>query len=194
MRRSRWIAGGAVLAVAWLGWLNAGVKADDKVAPEKPSTSADDALTIPTGGAEEMLAFIGRVKAMKPPQGEAEAKQFAVKSREAIIAAADRIAAAKPDDKVRLAAIQDKVGALVQLDLQVHAAKAGEKLREYLAELQKDKDPSVVKLADMISMQLQLRGLFEGTYASRKMPKSFGMTPRPSWLPRPMTKKRFSSP
>ena len=125
MRRNYWLAAVAVVAVvAWVGWLHAFGKADDAAAPAEKTAvkdagtgkpTADGSLTVPNGSAKELLAFINKVREIKPPESEDAIKPFVEKTRGAMLEAANKILAGKPESKTRLSAIQAKVEALSTL-------------------------------------------------------------------------------
>jgi thiol-disulfide isomerase/thioredoxin len=168
MRSNRWLTGVAILAVAcWVGWLSARGRADDKAAPEKSAhaesgAEGDDALVVPEGSPEKLLEFIGKVREMAPPQSRDLLKPFVVKTRGAMLKAADKILADKPTGKTRLTAIHAKLESLGTLENYADDEQAGKELRTFVGELQKDDQPDVVKLAGQYELQFQLRDLMEG--------------------------------
>ena len=114
---------------AWVGWINTFGRADDKVAADKIAAdkvaakkvdankvafaapdnaaadtsdhqaAADEPLTVPKGSAEDLLAFIEKVRAIKPPAGEDEIKSFVIRTRGPMLEAANKILADKPEGK-----------------------------------------------------------------------------------------------
>jgi thiol-disulfide isomerase/thioredoxin len=163
MHRNRWLAGVAILAVvAWVGWINTFGRADDKAPADKAAAAADESLTVPKGNTEELLAFITKVRAMKPPEGQDEIKAFVVRSRGAMLEAANKILADKPEGKTRLTAIHAKIESLATLANLADDAKAEKELREFVDELKKDKQPEIAKLGAQLRLQFQVRDLMGG--------------------------------
>ncbi|HEX3997997.1 MAG TPA: TlpA disulfide reductase family protein [Pirellulales bacterium] len=168
MRRTRLLTLFAALAATGcLIWTISLCRADDKPAEksatEKPGAGTDeDSLKLPTGGPEELQKFIDRVRTIHPPQDEDQIKPFVLKTRGAMLEAADKILATKPEGKTRLEAIHAKVEALSTLENFADDAKAGKELRTMVADLKNDKDPKMAKLGAQIGLQLQVRDLMEG--------------------------------
>jgi thiol-disulfide isomerase/thioredoxin len=85
------------------------------------SDKQSDSLEVPKGGPQELAAFVERLMKLRPHDAEAQAK-----IRGAILKAADKILAARPDDEQLLLAVRAKA-AMLQ-DPQELAA-FGEKLK-----------------------------------------------------------------
>jgi thiol-disulfide isomerase/thioredoxin len=79
-------------------------------AGESDSPAGDkqsDSLEVPKGGPQDLVAFVERLMNLRPRDAETQAK-----IREAIIKAADKILAAKPDDEQLLFAVRAKAAML----------------------------------------------------------------------------------
>ena len=137
-------------------------KPGDKAAPEK-SAAAEESLEVPQHGTpEDLVKFIEKVRKIHPPENEDDIKPFVVKTRGAMLEAANKILAAKPEGKIRLQAIQAKVESLSTLENFADDAKAGKELKDLVIELKNDKDPKIASLGSKIEVQLQIRNLMEG--------------------------------
>jgi len=163
MRRNHWLTMIAGLAtVVCSVWVTSACRADDKT--DKPAAAhEEDSLAVPAKATpEELLKFIDKVRAVHPPQGEDEIKPFVAKTRGAMLEAANKILADKPEGKTRLDAIHAKVEALSLLENYADDAKAGKELQSLVSELKTDKDPTIAKLGARLSLQLQIRDLMQG--------------------------------
>ncbi len=137
-------------------------RAADPAANDSAAKAGDDSLKVPDGNADELLKFIDKVGAMKPPEGETDVKGFVEKTRRPMLEAADKILAAKPDANIRLKAIQAKVGALIVLSDYADDTSAAKQLHDLVDGLKKDDDPKFAKLGKSLGLQIQLRDLQEG--------------------------------
>jgi len=127
----------AVLGVL-AGFVLLGVaRAEEKTKPAKPKDQAVDPFKVPDGGPEVLLGFMERVAQQRPTEAELQAgNTFRVKQCKAILAAANRVLADKPDDEQAEIAVQYKGRALGMLD-QMGDTEAGKLLAAFPAELEK---------------------------------------------------------
>ncbi len=160
------VCGLALLELA-AGWGGRSLLAQDKKpADDKPpeTKSADDSIAVPDGTPDELLKFIEKTKAAQPteqPKSADDVRRFITKTRTAIVQAADKILAAKPDPTTRNSALHSKAVALYQLMAFAHEAKATKQLHDFVEEIKTDKDPDVAKLANEMSLMVRVHALQE---------------------------------
>jgi thiol-disulfide isomerase/thioredoxin len=184
MRLNRWPVLFAALAIAiCVCWGIVRSRAADEPASDSAAdkTSADksqdlsiDSLAVPNGNAEELQKFIDKVRAIKPPPvtsaEDPRFKPFVVKTRTAILDAANKILASNPDEKTRVAALHEKRNALFALMNFGQDASAEKELQSMASSLKADNDPILSKLGTELSYQLGMKDLMygEGTPAENQ--------------------------
>ncbi len=110
---------------------------DDAAAGEKDAPRAADPFVVPDGTPEDLIKYIKRLANQRPSSETAEAKEeFQRKRLHALLEAADKILAAKPNAEQRKAGVNFKLIALQLLD-RVGDAEATRKLDAYPAEVEK---------------------------------------------------------
>lgn len=119
-----------------------------------PAKVAFDPFKVPDGSNQDLLKFIVKVRNVRPVrrQSPAEAQEFLLKKGAAIVAAADKILATKPDEKIRINALQSKIQALAVLD-DSGDEKAGTDLVALVDEIKDEKQPALAKLAKRYAAQ-----------------------------------------
>lgn len=111
----------------------------------------------------ELLKFIAELRKAQPDDvSEAGIRSFVVKSRGAMLAAADLVLAAQTDDATRLKAIQAKAEALALLNRFGNDDKFSKELHDFAEQLQKEKNPEAVKLGQQFLIQMELQDIGEG--------------------------------
>jgi thiol-disulfide isomerase/thioredoxin len=152
-----------------------GFKAPDVEKPEQMS------FAIPADASpKELLEFIGKIRKAQPKERSIKTmRAFIFESREAMLAAADKILATKPEGKTRMSAIQAKAEALLLLDQaseseeasdsgaaaatdKAKADKYAKQIREFAESLSKDKESDVATLGKKILLQFRLSQISEG--------------------------------
>jgi thiol-disulfide isomerase/thioredoxin len=131
--------------------------ADATSKPAKgPAKAAFDPFKVPDGSNQDLLKFIVKVRNVRPVhrQSPAEAREFLLKKGEAIVAASDKILATKPDEKIRVSALQSKIQALAVLD-DSGDDKAGTDLVALVGEIKDEKQPALAKLAKRYAAQAE---------------------------------------
>jgi thiol-disulfide isomerase/thioredoxin len=125
--------------------------ADDAAASKSQSAkspaAAADPFSVPEGKPPALMAFIAKMRRLKPPKNDSddEKKAFLIKSHEAMLEAADKILETKPTGAARVAALKAKIEALVALDQQGDE-QAKKKLGDLADELKDDKQLEVARL------------------------------------------------
>jgi thiol-disulfide isomerase/thioredoxin len=113
----------------------------------KSSSAAKDLFTVPEGKPPALMAFIAKMRRIKPPKNgsEDEKNQFLVSSHKAMLEAANKILEANPTGSQRVAALKAKIEALVALD-ELGDDQAKKQLGDLADELKDDKQVEVAKL------------------------------------------------
>jgi thiol-disulfide isomerase/thioredoxin len=116
-------------------------------APGKTPATPKDLFVVPEGKPPAMLAFIAKMRRIKPPKNASddEKKEFLTKSHKAMLEAATAILETKPTGSQRVAALKAKIEALVALD-ELGDDQAGKQLGDLADELKDDKQVEVAKL------------------------------------------------
>jgi thiol-disulfide isomerase/thioredoxin len=117
-----------------------------KAAGKNPAT-AKDLFSVPEGKPPALLAFIAKMRRIKPPKNASddEKKEFLTKSHKAMLEAATAILETKPTGSQRVAALKAKIEALVALD-ELGDDQARKQLGDLADELKDDKQVEVAKL------------------------------------------------
>ncbi len=117
-----------------------------KAAGKSPGT-AKDLFVVPEGKPPALLAFVAKMRRIKPPKNssEDEKKEFLTKSHKAMLEAATAILDAKPTGSQRVAALKAKIEALFALD-ELGDDQARKQLGDLADELKDDKQVEVAKL------------------------------------------------
>jgi thiol-disulfide isomerase/thioredoxin len=138
--------------------------ADEKAANEKTAADGDkapkvDPYAVPDGTPEELLKFIQDLSAYRPDvKSNEEAIEHLGKQHKAIIAAADKILAAKPDEAGRASALKSKIqSSWIAANMVDHDSLP--KVVELLQGLAKDKNPEVANSANVYLMVAALRSI-----------------------------------
>ena len=134
---------------------------DTKGPADKPAAVSFD---VPKDAKpDELLKFIGELRKAEPDDvSESGIRSFVVKSRSAMLAAADLVLAAQTDDATRLKAIQAKAEALALLNRFGNDDKYAKQLHEFAEQLQKEKNPQAVKVGQQFLIQIELEDIGEG--------------------------------
>jgi len=143
--------------------------ADDKTAAEKGATeksaAADDKApkadpyAVPDGSPAELLKFIEELSALRPDvKSREEAMEHMGKQHKAIIAAADKVLAAKPDEASRASALKSKVQSSWIVANTADRASMP-KFQELAKELAGDKSPEVANEARLYLLAIAYRGI-----------------------------------
>ena len=105
----------------------------DEAAKAKGVVENEELFKIPASGAKEIQEFMTKL-AQTAPEGESEEDQmaFSVKALTTLVAAADKLLAAKPDDEQAELAFAYKIEALQALTA-MDQPDAGKQLEEVLA-------------------------------------------------------------
>ena len=123
-----------------------------KTAPASKTPAKPDPFALPKGKTPELFSFIARMKHFQPPRkmSDDDKKDLLAKAQWAIVAAADKILDAQPapTPKQRFLAVQDKLEALNYLDTVAYDPKAGPLLHDYVAEIKKEKQADIARLAE----------------------------------------------
>jgi thiol-disulfide isomerase/thioredoxin len=110
-----------------------------KPAPAKPKPKKEaDPFAVPNGTPAELLAYIEKVQKMRPEgrPTRQELLQFVLKSRQAMLEAADKILADKPTDEQFTKAAESKLACLELLS-RLNAPGAAKKLAVFADQLKK---------------------------------------------------------
>ena len=171
--RANWLA--VVLAAGGLALAGPSTsKADDQAAPQKKAEvkKADsetaaaetkgektekDQFAVPDGTPEELLKFIDKTARARPTHlgSREDMMDFLKKSRQAIVAAADKILAADAQGKTRIKAIEAKFESLGLLG-QLGDADAAKQLDDFLKKIKDDKQPEVKQLVKYFDFKSRL--------------------------------------
>jgi thiol-disulfide isomerase/thioredoxin len=118
----------------------------DEAATGKGIVENEELFKIPAGGADEVHEFMEKL-AQTAPEGESEEDQmaFSVKALNTLVEAADKLLAAKPDEKQAAQAFAYKIEALQALAT-MDQPDAAKKLEEVLAAARDDKREQVIGL------------------------------------------------
>ena len=113
-----------------------------KTKPAKPAAAAksDD---VPDGSPEELLEYIDKLRATEAQGGtRSERMNHMRRIQQNVVAAAEKIAAAKPAEKTAVAALRAELGALTMLN-NLGDEDAGKRYDELAAKLADDKRPAM---------------------------------------------------
>ena len=118
----------------------------DEAAKGKGVVENEELFKIPASGAKEIQEFMQNL-AQTAPEGESEEDQmaFSVKALTTLVAAADKLLAAKPDDDQAAQAFAYKIEALQALAA-MDQPDAGKQLEEVLAAARDDKREPIIGL------------------------------------------------
>lgn len=139
----------------------------DAANDDKPvaGESATDPYKVPNGTAEELLQFIDKMRGMRPSgENRKEMIESVKRAQDAMVLAADKILASKPDGKTRTLAVQAKLEALSRLS-QFGKEGAEAQIKKLANELQDGSDVAIAKQAQSILLQLRARKLMMGETA-----------------------------
>ncbi len=158
----RWIVGGLFLVatVLWAAWPTLAAEdaqqepaekpAEEQPAEEQPAEEQPDPYKVPDGTPAELVEFVDGLMGTPPPSVEARQKAIA-----AMLEAADKILAGKPDQTQAERAVQVKILLL----------RTSKELEEFAAQLKKADRP---KLARKVQGSVLGRRLRETARASRE--------------------------
>ena len=136
----------------------ANLAADEKVAAGDNSPKADP-YAVPDGTPEELLKFIEELGNYRPDVNtREEAMSHAFKQLTAIIVAADKIVAGKPDEATRAAALGKKLQASWFLAMKLDPATMP-KFQELAGQLAADKNPDVAGEARVYLLVMAVHGI-----------------------------------
>ena len=158
-RKIHWRLMAAVLAAGgflFAGW--AGLRAaDEKPATKEAKPAENDPYAVPEGTPKELLEFIRKTEMARPTHARSQQDviDFIMKTRKAMVEAADKILAAKPDDKTRVAAIKAKFSALGLLS-QIGDPDAAKQIKSLVEKVKTDKDPNVARLAKVFGFKARM--------------------------------------
>ena len=145
-RRGRLLVTLLVVAVA-AAMARPCLAAEDAAKP-KSAKAADGAKSeeVPDGSPQELLAYVKKLQATEAKGGTRAARMEDLRRiQKNIVAAAEKIAAAKPDDAIAIAALRAELDSLNKLD-SLGDAGAGEKRDALLAKYENDKRPAVASV------------------------------------------------
>jgi thiol-disulfide isomerase/thioredoxin len=117
---------------------------EDAAVKEKAAAADEDLFKIPDGDAKEIQNFM-KTLAQTAPEGETEEEQmaFSIKALTTLVEAADKLLAAKPDDKQAAEGFGYKLEALQAL-VAMGQEEAHEDLEKTMAEARADKRDAIV--------------------------------------------------
>lgn len=123
--------------------------AEDAAKPKSAKAAAGaKADKVPDGSPKELLAYIKKLQATEPKGGTRAARtDDARRIQNNIVEAAEKIAAAKPDETTAAVALRAELGALSQLD-SLGETGAGEKRDALLAKFKNDERPAIGSVVD----------------------------------------------
>jgi thiol-disulfide isomerase/thioredoxin len=148
----------------WTGLTAADEKSDLKTPAARDSNAkgaretatAKDPFAVPDGTPADLLKYIQKGEKFQPQvNSQDELNEFLTKSRKAIIAAADKILAAKTTDSIRLAAIKSKRNALGVL-IKVGSPDIPKLLKDFLDQIKDDKQAEVARLAKGLGLKIRI--------------------------------------
>jgi hypothetical protein len=127
--------------------------------------SATDPIAVPGGTPSELLAFIAEVKRTRPTESDpAAVTAHLVRVENAVIEAAELIVTATPDEQQRVAAVGEKLSALLVLR-RLGAPDAETRLKTYLDDVAHDPHPSVPPLGRIFALATRLSNVDLGNHA-----------------------------
>ncbi|HEV3416805.1 MAG TPA: TlpA disulfide reductase family protein [Pirellulales bacterium] len=166
--RTRWLIAcfipTGILLAGWTGLTAADEKSDLKTPAARDSNAkgaretatAKDPFAVPDGTPADLLKYIQKGEKFQPQvNSQDELNEFLTKSRKAIIAAADKILAAKTTDSIRLAAIKSKRNALGVL-IKVGSPDIPKLLKDFLDQIKDDKQAEVARLAKGLGLKIRI--------------------------------------
>lgn len=115
----------------------------DSDAEKKPAATDDDRFTVPKGTPKELVAYITKLISGEPPRDLATL----TKMRKAILEAAEKILAAKPNDEEMEFAVQAKMNML----------EKPEQFNAFIDELKKNNHEKLARLVRGFMLQVDLR-------------------------------------
>jgi thiol-disulfide isomerase/thioredoxin len=129
-------------------------------AAQEPAAPGDP-FAVPEGTPEELFEYIERMKALPPGLPPQAVEEYAKKANRAIVKAAEKILAAKPDDQQVQTAVQTKMWGLFLLQ---HSgdAEAAKQLAGFPAELQKAGRPKLAREVRRFSLEIHFQGGLPG--------------------------------
>jgi hypothetical protein len=140
------------------------------VLPPAPTTIAADAtavepISVPGGSPSELLAFIADVKRRQPAENDpAAVTAHLVRVENAVIAAVEKIVAGSPDEQERIAAVSEKLSALMLLR-RLEAPDAEARLKVYLDDVARDSHPAITPLGRVFGLATRLSNVDLGNHA-----------------------------
>lgn len=120
-------------------------RAADEAEKPKPAKAADGAKSdeVPDGSPKELIAYIKKMQATEAKGSTRAARMDDLRRiQKNIVEAAEKIAAAKPDEATAVAALRAELDALNGLD-NLGDAGAGEKRDELVEKFENDKRPAI---------------------------------------------------
>lgn len=150
----RWFSAGMSLALV-VALASPGAQAADKEDSKSKSAKAaesEPADEVPEGSPKELLEYINKLQASQPKGSSRTARMESMRQILAkIIAAADKIIAAKADDETTAAALQAELEAL-SVQQRLGDADAGDKRDALLKDLKNDKRPAIAETAEFYQL------------------------------------------
>jgi thiol-disulfide isomerase/thioredoxin len=145
---------------------------DDKDKPKEAATESKpekDIYAVPEGSPAELLKFIQRFKDEEPKglTSRQQMRDHLTHANQAILAAADKILQAKPDDATQVAAVKAKFEALAMLR-RLGDIPSGEKLLKLAEEYQQDKRKEIASEARLYILANELEKADAGNPAEMK--------------------------
>ena len=148
-----------IVAVAFA--LAAVAPASEDAKPEKADKGAGAAKAdeVPDGSPQELVDFIKKWQKMSPQGSTRTARQEDAKRiQKKILAAADKLLAAKPDEAATAVALRAEMDALT-IFKQLGDEKAGEKLKALIGKFESDERPAVVAAVGYFRLATQAMAL-----------------------------------
>jgi thiol-disulfide isomerase/thioredoxin len=129
----------------------------DNAKPIKGSAIPPETFVVPAKASIPQLArFIGKIEALRPEfDSDTEAIKFLTTSRTAILGAADKILAGKPNEEQEVDALKSKVQAY-QVLLMVGVPDASAKGLKFADELKHDKRPELAELGQVAWLDFKM--------------------------------------
>ncbi|HUY88475.1 MAG TPA: TlpA disulfide reductase family protein [Pirellulales bacterium] len=133
----------AVAAAIVLAPLSLRAEEPKKAKSTKPAAGAKSDQ-VPDGSPDELLEYIDKMRATEAKGSSRAARMDDTRRiQNNILAAAEKIIAAKPDEKTTIAALRAELGALAMLN-SLGDEDAGKKLEALATKLENDKQPAIV--------------------------------------------------
>jgi thiol-disulfide isomerase/thioredoxin len=140
-----------------------GAEDKEKSKPAKTEAAAADPFKVPDAGPAELLDFIERVLKLRPTESEYElGNAFRIKQCKAMLAAADRILAGKPDEEQAETAVQYRLRSLAMLE-QMGDTEAPKLLAAFPDDLEKAGRAALARQVRRPLLQMRLYKAFSAS-------------------------------